>query len=40
MLSSAVNLTARSGHLARHGDKVALCHCGESNNQPSCDGSH
>jgi len=29
VLSASVNLTAGSARLARHGDRVALCRCGE-----------
>lgn len=36
------NLTIRnsSGREAWHGDRAALCRCGESANKPFCDGSH
>ena len=39
-LAGNVTLFAGSGRAAWHGDKLALCRCGASNNKPFCDGSH
>jgi len=40
MLAGNVTIRNGSGRDAWHGDKVALCRCGESGNKPFCDGSH
>jgi CDGSH-type Zn-finger protein/uncharacterized Fe-S cluster protein YjdI len=40
MLAGNVTIRNSSGQEAWHGNKVALCRCGESGNKPFCDGSH
>jgi CDGSH-type Zn-finger protein/uncharacterized Fe-S cluster protein YjdI len=40
MLSGHFVIRAGSGRKAWHGNNVALCRCGASNNKPFCDGSH
>lgn len=40
MLSGPLTIRAASGRKAWHGNRVALCRCGESKNKPFCDGSH
>lgn len=40
MLMGNVTIRNSSGRAAWHGNKVALCRCGESGNKPFCDGSH
>ena len=40
MLNGNVTIRNSSGRDAWHGDRVALCRCGESANKPFCDGTH
>jgi len=40
MLNGNVTVRNSSGRDAWHGDRVALCRCGESANKPFCDGAH
>ena len=40
MFSGNMTIRNGSGRDAWHGDRVALCRCGESENKPFCDGSH
>ena len=40
MLNGSVTIKNSSGRDAWHGDRVALCRCGESANKPFCDGTH
>ena len=40
LLSGPVTIVAATGRKAWHGDRVALCRCGQSQNKPFCDGSH
>ncbi len=39
-LNGNVTLIAASGRAAWHGNKTALCRCGQSKNKPFCDGTH
>lgn len=40
MFNGNVTIRNSSGRDAWHGDRVALCRCGESANKPFCDGTH
>lgn len=40
MLNGNLTIRNSSGRDAWHGDRVALCRCGESANKPFCDGAH
>ena len=40
MFTGGMTIRNSSGRDAWHGDRVALCRCGESANKPFCDGSH
>lgn len=40
LLAGNVTIKASSGRAAWHGNNVALCRCGASNNKPFCDGAH
>jgi CDGSH-type Zn-finger protein len=40
LVSGSVRLTDVDGRDIPHGDYVALCRCGHSNNKPFCDGMH
>ena len=40
MFSGGLTIRNSSGREAWHGDRVALCRCGESANKPFCDGAH
>jgi CDGSH-type Zn-finger protein/uncharacterized Fe-S cluster protein YjdI len=40
MFNGNMTIINSSGRDAWHGDRVALCRCGESANKPFCDGAH
>ena len=40
LVQGNLEIRAASGRVAWHGQSVALCRCGASNNKPFCDGSH
>ena len=40
LVSGSVRLTDVDGRDIPHGDHMALCRCGHSNNKPFCDGTH
>jgi CDGSH-type Zn-finger protein len=40
IVSGPVTLTDVDGREIAHGDQMALCRCGHSNNKPFCDGTH
>lgn len=40
LVSGAVRLTDVDGREVPHGEHMALCRCGQSNNKPFCDGMH
>ena len=40
IVTGNLTLVAGSGREAWHGEKVALCRCGQSKNKPFCDGTH
>lgn len=40
MLNGNITIVSSSGRESWHGDRVALCRCGASNNKPFCDGQH
>lgn len=40
LITGNVVILSGSGRAAWHGDDVALCRCGHSQNKPFCDGSH
>jgi len=40
MVCGPVTLTAPDGRVIEHSDPMELCRCGESSNQPFCDGTH
>jgi CDGSH iron-sulfur domain-containing protein 3 len=40
LVSGPITLTDVDGREIPHGDQMALCRCGGSNNKPFCDGTH
>jgi len=40
MIQGTVRVETPAGEVVRQADRVALCRCGATGNQPFCDGSH